>query len=414
MPQSLRIAMWLANTNAAVWATGNGLVSTTLVTFLAMDLGANARDVGLILAAPRLVGALRMVAPAMMTTGNYRKFVCLAGYLLSAVVLGVLALCGRFHIAGLVACWCLYHLLEYIATVALWSWLGDWMPPRVRGRLIGWRERYLVIGRIVGIAVSVAIALLWTYYDPHAPRWIPLAWSAGAGAVVMVLAVVPLFALAPRTCSTPSRRRVVWPDLVRAVTDPAYRRLIAYSYWFGAANAVSGPAINLYPDRVLGLNYVDLAALRSMMHAGQAALAPACGAWIDRVGTRRLLTFAQLVVATGPLFYLATSHDQPWWIAGAYVVWIAYAPINVGLDTLKLRLTPTATTAPSLAVYHALGDVANGVTLVVAGMVFDALSPTSGATPTLYAAFFVVGWLLRTWAGWWASRVPENRHFLAK
>jgi Na+/melibiose symporter-like transporter len=399
--------MWLANTNAAIWAVGNGLVSTTLVTFLAMDLGATGLAVSLILAAPRLVGVLRIVAPAMMTTGSQRKLVCLAGYLSSAVVLGVMALFGRYHIAGLVACWCLYHLLEYIATVALWSWLGDWMPPSIRGRLIGWRERYLVIGRIVGIGASVAIALLWAHYDLNSPRWLPLAWSAGAGAMLMALAALPLFALAPRSSATPPRSRVLWEDLVRALTDPAYRKLIVYSCWFAVANAVSGPALGLYPNRVLDLRYADLAVLRSLMHAGQAALAPACGAWIDLGHTRWLITISQLIVATGPLFYMIATPDQRWWIVGAYVVWIAYAPINVGLDTLKLRLVPTATTAPALAVYHAMGDLANGVTLVVAGAVFDAVSPTTGATPTIYAAFFLVGWLLRTSAAWLAWRVPE-------
>jgi hypothetical protein len=298
-------------------------------------------------------------------------------------------------------------LLEYIATVALWSWLGDWMPPRIRGRLIGWRERYLVIGRIVGIAASVAIAVLWARYDPDAPQWVPLAWSAGAGATLMALAVLPLFALAPRSSATPPRSRLLWDDLVRALTDPAYRKLILYSSWFAVANAVSGPALNLYPSRILDLRYADLAILRSVMHAGQAALAPVCGAWIDLGRTRWLMTISQLIVATGPLFYMLATPDQRWWIVGAYVVWIAYAPINVGLDTLKLRLAPTTATAPALAVYHALGDLANGVTLVVAGAVFDAVSPDTGATPAIYAAFFLVGWLLRTSAAWLAWRVPE-------
>ena len=37
---NIRQAMWLANANALVWAIGNGLVSTLLVTYLALELGA--------------------------------------------------------------------------------------------------------------------------------------------------------------------------------------------------------------------------------------------------------------------------------------------------------------------------------------------------------------------------------------
>jgi hypothetical protein len=43
-----------------------------------------------------------------------------------------------------------------------------------------------------------------------------------------------------------------------------------------------------------------------------------------------------LLVATGPLFYLAATPEDWWWIVGAWVVWIAYAGLNVCLPNLLL------------------------------------------------------------------------------
>ena len=122
-----RLAYW----NGAVWAVGNGLANTTLVVYLALELGAGRIGLGisLILAARHIVGVLRLGAPAMIGRLADRKHFCLATFLLSALVLLSLPLVaapGRLPSAGaslaaLVAVWCLYHLLQYLGTIALWS-----------------------------------------------------------------------------------------------------------------------------------------------------------------------------------------------------------------------------------------------------------------------------------------------------
>lgn len=307
----------------------------------------------------------------------------------------------------LVVCWCVYHLLEYMATIALWSWLGDWMPPRLRGRLIGWRERHLVVGRIVGIGASVALNSAWPTYAPDVERWAPLALSAVIGSLMLLLAVAPLSWL-PAIEPAQARQTVSWRQLAAALVDPAYRRLLMYSCWLAFANGITGAANYLYGGRVLGIEYNQLVGLRSMMYIGQTALAPAAGRWIDRHGTRWLLTIAQLLVATGPLFYLAASPAQPGWVAGAFVVWMVYAGVNVSLDTLKLKLSPTRTTGPPLAVYHALSDLVSGATLVAAGTFYDTLSSGDSRALWLFSALFIAGWILRTLAAALAWQIPES------
>ena len=86
---AVRHAMSLANANAGLWAIGNGLVSTSLVIYLAADLGATGLAVSFILAAPRFAGLLRLGVPALMARVVARKRLCVASYALSALILCV-------------------------------------------------------------------------------------------------------------------------------------------------------------------------------------------------------------------------------------------------------------------------------------------------------------------------------------
>ena len=88
--------MRLANANAALWAIGNGLISTLLVIYLASDLGASGLSLSLILAAPRFAGLLRLGVPALMARVLRQESVCIAAYVISSIVL-----CGVPAVAAL-------------------------------------------------------------------------------------------------------------------------------------------------------------------------------------------------------------------------------------------------------------------------------------------------------------------------
>src|SRR4051812_18790403 len=340
---TLRRAMSLANANAGLWAIGNGLISTTLVFYLAVDLGAEGLAASFVLAAPRFAGVLRLGVPALMARLKARKLLCLASYALSSLILctvpAAAALEGRARagvgVAVLVTAWCLYHLAEFSGTVTLWSWLGDLMPPRIRGRLIGRREAWLTGGGVLGLGKKVALASLWRVLLPKGPRWQPLALSAAIGAGMMLIAIVPLAFMPDMPRSPSAVPRAPWRTMWRPFVDPAYRRLLAFNFWFSIANGITASAQELYPARGLKISYEMRQVLQGVLRAGQLSIAPWMGRLVDTWGNRPIMVVAQCIVATGPLFFLAASPEHPWVIAGAFVVWIAYAGLNVGLDNMK-------------------------------------------------------------------------------
>lgn len=398
--------MMCASANAAIWAVGNGLVSTSLVIYLAAELGATGIAVSFILAAPRFAGLLRLAVPVIMGRAVSRKQLCLASYLLSATVLCIVPAAALLEnrvtngaaITVLVTAWCLYHLTEYAGTVSLWSWLGDLTPRQVRGRLLGNRERWLTLGRVGGIVVSVALALTWAWALPNAPRLQPLAVSALLGAVMMLVAVVPL-ALMPDLARSPSSvPRMPWRSLSRAFTDPAYGRLLVFAFWFSIANGITAAAQEVFQISVLKISYSGRQLLQGITRGGQFAFAPWIGRLVDVWGNRPVMIISQAIVTTGLLFFVVATPDRPWLVAGAFVVWIAYAGLNVGLDNIKLKLAPPDNNAPFVAVYHTVADLANGLTIIAGGWILDRLNMHGTQATLFYAQLFVVGFVCRALA----------------
>lgn len=407
--------MALAYWNAGLWSIGNGLISTTLIVYLALEHKATGLAISLILAAPEFAGLLRLAVPALMARFHRRKLLCIAAYAASAVVLCAVPMISRpgllpnhgTTIAALVVSWCIYHLLEYTGTITLWSWLGDLVPGRIRGRFCGRRERWLANGGITGIVFTIVLTWLWGKVLPDAEKWQPLAASAAVGALFIVVAVVPLM-LMPAVQYMPSAvPRMPWRAIVRATFQPPYRRLLAFSCFFAVVNGITGAAQNIYPQRVLNVSYAGMRTITGMMRVGQSAIAPAMGRLTDAWGNRPVMILSELVVATGPLFYLLATPERWWWLIAAYVVWIAYAGLNVGLDNVKLKLAPADNNAPYLSAYYAISDLAYGISTVVGGICFDQLLAKGRDAMAIYAGLFVAGWVGRTLSTIFLFRLPE-------
>jgi MFS family permease len=392
----------LAYANAAIWAIGNGLVSSTLVVYLALSVGARSFQSAVIYAAPPLAGMLRLAVPTILARMGHRKVFCVGAYALSVPVLSLVPLAavllpvGTHAPVALVSAWCVYHLLEYCGTVALWSWIGDLVPRRIRGRFCGHRERWLTGGRIAGIAFTIALASVWGWLAPSSPRVYPLALSAACGAVFMLLAIVPL-AIMPGVDNSPSAvPSAPWRAVIRAMSQRPYRQLVLYSCGLSFVNGITQAAQGTYAPRVLRISYQGIQTITATMRAGQMAIAPTMGRWCDAFGSRPVMIASQLVVATGPLFLFMATRERWWWLVGAYLAWIAYAGLNVGLDNLKLKLAPADNNVPYLTAYYTVSDFIFGTSVLAAGWVFDRLEDRGFRILTIYAGTFLLGWLGRT------------------
>ena len=403
-----RLAYW----NAALWAIGNGLTSSTLVIYLALELGVPGvgLGVGLIKAAPQIAGLLRLGTPALIARLGDRKRFCLTTYLLSGLVLLGLPLAAApgwlssktASLAALVALWCLYHLLEYLGTVALWSWLADLVPLRIRGRFIGRRERWMVVGQAAAMLAAGLFTWGWHQLHPQLPRWIGYAIPAGVGVWFLIASLVPLVRM-PRVASgRPGRPGLTLRSMAAPFLDRRFLRLLLFGCWFSFFNGITQSAQSVYPYRVLGMSLFVMLALQTGMRCGQWTISPALGRLADRWGNRPVMILSLPVVALGCLFHYLATPAQPWWLIGAWATWIAYAGLNVGLPNLMLKLSPREANTPYIAAFHATGGLCVAVSTIAGGWLLDQFAKVSfsvfGGIVALsfYQYLFLFGWLTRT------------------
>ena len=443
-----RCARRLAYWNGAVWAIGNGLASSTLVIYLAMELGV-ARvglGIGMIKAAPRIAGLLRLAAPALIAGLGGRKRFCLGAYLASGVVLLGLPLAAApgwlpsadASLAALVLLWCVYHLLEYLGTVALWSWLADLVPLRIRGRFIGRRQRWLVAGQAAAMLAAGLFTWGWHAMHPFLPRWIGYAIPAGVGACFLIASVVPLVripglergghsaqrrvpwtaclplllrirnALLPRRARAGKPPMAPGPPLWRAggraifapLADRRFRRLVLFICWFSLFNGLTQSVQYIYPF-ALGMSLFVMLALPTGMRLGQLAISPWMGRLADRFGNRPVMMVCLALTSAGLLFYLLTTPQHRWWFAGAWAIWIAYAGLNVCLPNLMLKLSPRAGNTAYIATLDAASGLAFAAGALLGGLAYDTMQ---GLTFVLFGGAIVLGYFHYAFLFGWLTR----------
>lgn len=420
-----RRARSLAQWNAILWALGNGLVSSSLVIYLAFELGASRLGLGvaMIRAAPQLAGLLRLGAPTVIGRMAARKSFCIGCYVLSGatlLLLPLLASPGRFgsanaSLAVLVGLWCLYHLLEYLGTVALWSWIADLVPQRIRGRFLGRRDRWMVTGQAVGFAACGLFTFYWRQFHSQQPEmaWIGYAISAALGAALLISAVAPLVAMpgiAPRHFEPLGD---AFRSILAPFADRRFLRLLAFGCWLSLANGITQPAQDL-THKYVGISLLVLLLLQTGMRCGQWTVAPWLGRLADHLGNRKIMGASLTFVAAGPLFYAMATPDAPGWIAGAWACWIAWAGLNVCLPNLMLTLAPRDRNVPFIAAYYATTGLCMAVCAIAAGelndrcrdvewIVWPLASPIGFLTAT-----FLVGAVARASAILWLWGIAEK------
>jgi hypothetical protein len=201
-----RLAYW----NGAVWGVGNGLLGSTLVVYLAEQLGAPriGLGVGLILAARHVVGVLRLGAPAMIGRLADRKRWMTLGVAAGALAAGAFA----------------------------WGWLELHPPP--------------------------------------SPKWIAYAIPAVVGAGLIGASITPLMLMPRAARCRIVLRGATFAELLAPFRDSQFLRLLAFGCWFSFFNGVTQSAQNLYPIRVLEIGLFVILALQTGMRGGQLTVSP--------------------------------------------------------------------------------------------------------------------------------------------
>jgi MFS family permease len=197
-----------------------------------------------------------------------------------------------------------------------------------------------------------------------------------------------------------ARQAVGLGALFEPFGDGRFVRLLLFGCWFSFFNGVTQSAQNYFPMQVLGVSLFLSLALQTGMRLGQWTISPRLGAVADRWGNRPVMIVSQLLVAAGLLFFAVATPAHWMWFVGAWVLWIAYAGMNVCLPNLMLKLSPECGNAPYIAAFYAVTGLCYAASTIVGGAVVDRFGAWTmalgGCQLTFFACLFLFGWLLRS------------------
>ncbi|HEX3869951.1 MAG TPA: MFS transporter [Pirellulales bacterium] len=423
-----RHALKLGYVNGLLWSIGNGLTSGSLITYLAIDLGAEGVGVSLVLAVQALVGVLRVVSPKVITLAGGARRACLlltlASYtlifLLPAITLLGSPLRALEPVPTLIVLLCVHQLLEQLGTVALWTWWADLVPLRVRGRYFGRRNTMQLAALIPTVWASGWFVDMWKREFPEL-KLAGYAIVTGAGAAFLLASIVPLFFMPERigrkrrdASPLQASTRRDWRTMLAPLSETRFRRVLCFGLWFSLVNGLTQSAQNIYPKQVLGIGLTEQAAFVTLMRLGQAAYSLWVGPFSDRYGNRPALVLSQLVQAGGMAFFVVSSPGHDDWLYGAWIAWSAFAGINICIPNLLLKLAPRGQTAAYVGIYMGLTGAIYAAGAVGGGFLHDALKADQASDfwsklpLDFYHLLFLCGWVLRSMAVLWLVRIIEQ------
>ena len=130
------------------------------------------------------------------------------------------------------------------------------------------------------------------------------------------------------------------------------------------------------------------------------AVGPWVGRMTDRLGNRAVMIGSLLLLAQAPLFFFLASPQRPWWIAGAWVMSIAWVGLNIGQPNLMLKLAPRQTNTPYIAVWFSVTGLCYAVSTVLGGLLFDHYREVSFTLGRFvldyYHLSFLLAWVFRS------------------
>jgi MFS family permease len=261
----------------------------------AVALDAPSMAIAVLGSAPLFLGSVGQYLLLTPTRGA-RKRVVLRGVALQATLLALAGLSG-FLPAGYAAwvyvgCFVLAGFSANVTAASWTSWMGDLVPPQIRGRHFAWRSR---VFSLVNLSCSLAVGLLAQRYDPRNAQWELFT------AIFLCAAAFRWLSLQMLKQQYEPERRASLPPLARAKPSPEFKRFCWTNGLVQAATAMSAPFFTLWYVRDLRFNYLMLAAVGCSTVLGNIVALPLWGRLADRHGGARILRFAGVLVCLVPL-----------------------------------------------------------------------------------------------------------------
>jgi MFS family permease len=420
-----RNAIWAAHDNGFLWGIGQGLLNSMMIRYLLIDLckahpetlALEGTAVAWAIAGPRLAGFFRVFTTMFIDLCGSRKWFCIVGLLIAPLFVGLIPLgvprliaqdSPKAVLVFVIAMWFLYHLVEYLAMVAFYSWVGDLVPTRVRTRFFAWRQGWLLAGTLIGVFLATRLLpeLFPVAENASLERYLAPAMFGGLFKFVSVLPLVKTPEIAWHRTAFRFGDRLV--QMFAPLANRRFMLLVGFVSWIHLANGLTQATQTRYNYWLFpGEAYAVFALFGTLTQTGQLFLSPPTGWLIQRFGNARVMAVSMVLVSTGSLCYFAAMPGTKYFLALAAVAWVFWVGVNIGSINMAITLARPDEKTAWLAFYFAVTTGVFALGTILGGELADCFRetaftvPLTGATWNYAQLSFVLSWLMRLFSGIW-------------
>ncbi len=404
------------NSFFSLWTFGGSV----FVLFL-NELGLPKGRIGVVLSLFPFCGLLALgFAPVAARLG--RKRVYLWGYGLRKPVMALLLLLpwvtNRFGSAAsigfLSAVIIVFAVLRSLAETAIYPWMQEFIPNRVRGR-------FSACSAVTGmIASAVALAIAGRVLDT-ASGLSGYMWLIGAGTVLGLVGVL-LHVKVPGGAPIPSSPNAGrhWANIAKALHDRNFT-----AYLGGMAGVTIGSAmlisfLPLYVKESIGLESAMVVRLDIVAMVGGALASLGWGWLSDRVGSRPVLMPACTLTLLAPLGWLLLPPAAPSIILACaalyFITGVAANGVAIGAGRLLFNsVVPPGKSTAYTSIHYAWMGLTGGIAPLLAGGLLTVTADWQAHMRLLtidgYTIMFSAAILFLGTGGLLYQRVrPDDRH----
>ena len=289
-----------------------------------------------------------------------------------------------------------------------WSaWMGNLLPPSIRGRYFGRRTSMCTLASAVAALVTGAVLDGGRRLGHVGISLGVLAGIVGVTGVVCWLLLSRMH-LPSAPTEAPSLHL---SDAVRPLADKRARGVVAYQAVWGAATGLACTFYALFMVENLEIGFLGVTLHAVTSSLARTFAAPLWGRAVDRVGVRPVLVVSAAGIAVVSLAWVFASPSCLWILAiDALVAGGLDAGQMLGSMTLPLRVSPRE----KLPFYLAAFGMANGLVFGLASIAGGAVAASLpdrvhlfGGAVSGYGLLFAGSSALRGAAALIASRIAE-------
>ena len=223
---------------------------------------------------PAFCRIFRLFTALLIDLCGSRKGFCIGGLLVAPLFVGLIPLYVPQLVANdspttvlmfVITVWFLYHLVEYLAMVAFFSWVGDLVPRRVRTRFFAWRQGWLLGGTIIGVILATRVLPELFPIAVYAPTGEQYLIPATIGCLFKLVSVLPLIKMPEIAWYRTAFRfadRIV--QMFAPLTNGRFMLLVGFVSWINLANGLTQATQTSYNYWLFTHAFGPVTALRSV------------------------------------------------------------------------------------------------------------------------------------------------------